>query len=379
MEQIKIKIYGFANVNRKQFFWVYGIISTIFLLLTLYFFFYPNEVQPTDSKTAVFFKQYTVVIFLLSFLGAIMEGQFYWTKFVRKQMDIILEQKTEIEQQKEEITAQRDEIEQQKFAVVSQNEEIEKQRTHIMDSIYYAKRIQKSVLKSDRFELPGMPPHFIFFKPKDIVSGDFYWAKSFGSKILLTAADCTGHGVPGAFMSMLGTAALNDVAHSQQKPEPAEVLNRLRNYITETLESDQAKDGMDMALALIDTEEQLVTFAGANSPAFWVVNGVLTEYKASKMPVGYMLKNPKPFTQTTFSTKEGGMLYLFSDGFMDQFGGEKSRKYLKSNFKNLLIRISELPIDKQKTALYNELQTWMLNHEQVDDMLIIGLQFNTNA
>jgi len=265
--------------------------------------------------------------------------------------------------------------------IVEKNKRIEHQNIAITDSIRYAKRIQTAILPdkqtSNKFE------YFIYFAPKDIVSGDFYWIHHFEKKnrLIVIAADCTGHGVPGAFMSMLGTSFLNEIVGKLDIIHSDMILNRLREYVINTLsqgiregKDDERKDGMDMALASIDLATMKLEFSGANNPLVLISDNQLVEYKPDKMPIGAYVKQDEPFRREEITLKSGDTFYLFSDGFVDQFGGEDGRKYMKKQFKDFLLSIHHESIETQRELLKSEMERWMDGYEQIDDQLVIGMK-----
>lgn len=293
-------------------------------------------------------------------------------KVLEVQRDELAQINIEITQQKEEIEAQRDEIETQRDHIFKQNEEI-------TQSIEYAKRIQTAVMPTKDSINAILPEHFILFKPRDIVSGDFYWMAKKNNKIVVAAADCTGHGVPGAFMSMLGISFLNEIVIGDGETKPSSILNRLRRLIKGTLsqtgKEGESKDGMDIALCVIDLEAKKLEFAGAYNPLYLIRNSELIEIKADKMPVGIYLQEKDSFTNNDVIFESGDIIYLFSDGYVSQFGGEYGRKYMAKPFKKMLAIISEKPMDKQCEMLEQEFEEWRGYNPQVDDILVIGVKF----
>lgn len=267
-----------------------------------------------------------------------------------------------------------------------QNEEISRQRDQIMaqkqaitDSIQYASRIQSALLPPEKVLSNLLPDdHFIFFKPRDIVSGDFYWFAEADNKIIAAAADCTGHGVPGAFMSMLGVTFLTEIVNKIEDLKANEILNELRANVIKSLhqtgKENEAKDGMDIALSIIDLENMELQFAGAYNPLYLIRNGELIQTKANKMPIGIYFRGEKPFTNNTIKIKKGDILYMFSDGFVDQFGGEQGRKFMAKNFKNLLLSIHKNSMAEQKEILNKELIKWRGSIEQIDDIIVLGIK-----
>ena len=263
-------------------------------------------------------------------------------------------------------------IEQQKFSLEQKNKEI-------IDSITYAKRIQDAMLTSESYIAEGIKKlnaeNFIVFKPKDIVSGDFYWFHIDHNVLYYMTADSTGHGVPGGFMSMLGINLLSEIVIERKIKDPGTILNQLRDEIIRSLKTDEgySMDGMDAVFCKIDIEKQTLEYASANNSIYHIRSGVLTEYKSQKMPVGYM-ENFIPFKTGSLSLEKGDVIYTFTDGFADQFGGEKGKKFKYSQLKNNLISISKQPLNEQKKILDTTFENWKGELEQVDDVCVIGFK-----
>jgi len=279
--------------------------------------------------------------------------------------------KQQIEENLELIRYQKQELEEQYQFVTRQNMEI-------VESMNYARRIQNALLPSEETLNKLVKEYFVLFKPKEIVSGDFYWVTHKKGKIMMAAADCTGHGIPGAFMSMLGIAFLNEIANTITNSSPANILNILREHVIHTLKQDKqtrtTMDGLDIALCVIDTDKNEIQFAGANNPLYVVHNGQLIEYPADKMPIGYAHAYHK-FTNKTIKLVKGDTFYIFSDGYMDQFGGKKNKKFKPHRFKQLIKSIHDKPMNEQKEILYLTLEEWKGNFEQIDDIIIIGFRY----
>ncbi len=258
------------------------------------------------------------------------------------------------------------------------NELITKQKQEITDSIKYASRIQSAVLPSSGFISGALPEHFVLFMPRDIVSGDFYWMTRKNDKIVLVAADCTGHGVPGAFMSMLGVSFLYEIVNKENVLQPAEIINHLRNHIKTTLSQtgklEEQKDGMDISLCVIDSQQKSLEWAGAYNPLYQIRNGELKEYKADKMPVAVHLNDHMPFTNHEIEIQDGDAFYMFSDGYADQFGGAEGRKFMSKKFKELLTSIYDKPMTDQREIIQSAHLNWKGEHDQVDDILVIGFR-----
>ena len=273
-----------------------------------------------------------------------------------------------LEQKVRERTA---EIERQKNEIAAQQKEI-------MDSIHYAQRIQRAVLPKYEKINEMLPENFILYLPRDIVSGDFYWMKSIGDMVIFAAADCTGHGVPGAFMSMLGVSFLNEIVSREEKLTAGTILQRLRDLVKTTLsqtgKEGEAKDGMDIALIIFDRKKRKCQFSGAYNPLYLIRNSELTEVKADRMPIGIYQVKEKEFTNNEVQLQKGDCLYVFSDGFADQIGGDKGKKFLSKTMKDLLIQIHGEPMNRQKEILQKTLADWMGGFSQVDDVLVAGLR-----
>jgi serine phosphatase RsbU (regulator of sigma subunit) len=276
-------------------------------------------------------------------------------------------------------------LQQQKEETERQKEIVEQQKTSITDSIRYAKRIQSAMLPPQELVDDTLPDSFILYLPRDIVSGDFYWLRRLSeNRIILSVADCTGHGVPGAFMSMLGMSMLNDIASVnlekiiKNKFTPADILNEMRERIKGSLRQTgregEARDGMDMSLCLIETDTGKLTYAGANNSIYIVNNETLTELKATRNPIGIYL-NELGFANNTVTLEPGSVVYMFSDGFSDQIGSSGG-KFLSKNFKGLLSRISHLPLEEIRNTIYEAHLEWRGEEEQVDDILVAGFRFS---
>lgn len=302
------------------------------------------------------------------------------TKTIEEQKKVLEKQRDELAQTNEEILQQKEEIEAQRDEIEAQNDHISKQNLEMTQSIEYAKRIQTAVMPKTAQIDAILPDHFILFKPRDIVSGDFYWMAKKDGKIVIAAADCTGHGVPGAFMSMLGISFLNEIVNVRNETRPNQILNNLRDSIKSTLsqtgKEGESKDGMDIALCTIDLEARKLQFAGAYNPLYLIRNGELIEVKADKMPVGIHLAEKESFTLNEVEFQKNDCIYIFSDGYVSQFGGEYGRKFMAVPFKKLLAILSEKTMVKQGEMLDQEFEDWRGFNAQVDDILVIGVKFS---
>ncbi|NOU16624.1 MAG: SpoIIE family protein phosphatase [Bacteroidales bacterium] len=301
------------------------------------------------------------------------------TKTIEEQKNVLEVQRDELARTNEEILQQKEEIEAQRDEIEAQNDHISKQNLEMTQSIEYAKRIQTAVMPTPDLVQSILPEHFILFKPRDIVSGDFYWMTKTDGKIIIAAADCTGHGVPGAIMSMLGISFLNEIVKVRNETKPNLILNNLRDSIKSTLsqtgKEGESKDGMDIALCTIDLDAKKIEFAGAYNPMYLIRNGELVEIKADKMPVGIHMVEKESFTHNEIEFKKDDCIYIFSDGYVSQFGGDSGRTYKSVPFKKLLAIISEKPMAKQGEMLEQEFEEWRGYNPQVDDILVIGVKF----
>ena len=265
----------------------------------------------------------------------------------------------------------------QKTIIEQQKELVEEQKKDITDSIQYAENIQRALLP-DAKQLSLIPDGFVLFQPKDIVSGDFYWMQHHNNVVYLAACDCTGHGVPGAFMSMIGSSQLDEAVIEKGLRKPNEIFYEVRkgfiNALKQTGEKGQQKDGMDATLIAWDKNNKL-QFSVANNPLFFIRNGELLETKPDKQPVGFYTGEQKPFTHHELTLEKGDTVYIFSDGYHDQFGGPKDKKFMIKNFKKLLLSIHDKSMNEQKTILEETMSQWKGDTEQVDDILVIGVRF----
>lgn len=258
--------------------------------------------------------------------------------------------------------------------ITEQQKKIEKSLLKISDSINYAQRIQKSLLKGEELLSKYLAGNFIIFRPKETVSGDFYWIKENHSKLYLLAADCTGHGVPGAFVSMLGIAFLNEI-FIRRNDTAAKILEKLRNKFKETFKQQgkDRPDGMDAALCIIDFKNKKLNFAGAHNPLIRLRNDEILEYKATANSIGFNHKE-KEFQDVSFEIKKGDRYFIFSDGYADQTGGDKMRKITKRTLKELFLNYNSSDLNLMKIELEKYLDNWMMKTTQVDDILVIGIE-----
>lgn len=318
----------------------------------------------------------------------------------KKANNIISQKNDELEQANTEILMQRAEIEAQRDMVVDQKKEIERVHEELTGSIRYAQQIQMALLPSKNKLIDIFDDHFVFFKPRDIVSGDFYWATQVEDKSVFCIADCTGHGVPGAFMSMLGISLLNQIVQTEKVVNPVLILERMRNYIIHILqqEKDQSysKDGMDVAVCVYDKNNNKIQYSGANVPLFIISeNGhsdisnipepetektekmgrqfQITEIKPDKMPIG-IFERLDPFTGHEITIKPGTCLYLVSDGITDQFGGDDNKRFTTKRLRELLLQCAGFPLQEQRVIIEKAYLIWKKTYEQLDDATIVGVK-----
>jgi len=285
------------------------------------------------------------------------------------QRERILEMK--VLERTEEVVRQKEEVERQSKKVV----ELYK---NVTDSIRYAKRLQESILPPDRRIRELLPNSFVYYRPKDIVSGDFYWFERAADKVLFAAVDCTGHGVPGAFMSLVGHNGLNQAVKERGRTRPSEILSELNRIAFDALHKDRdhslVRDGMDMALCSYDPARMVLEYAGANCPLYLVRHGEVLHFAPDKNAIGSFDLDGKHFTDHRIKLLAGDMVYVFSDGYADQFGGPKGKKFLYRRFRELLVEISALDMETQRSKVHEAFNTWRGAHEQVDDILVIGVR-----
>lgn len=262
--------------------------------------------------------------------------------------------------------------------IVAQKDDIEEKNKDIMSSIRYAQRIQEAVSPQKKLMEKVFPDHFVLWKPRDIVSGDFYWMMQKNGKAIIAAADCTGHGVPGAFMSIMGISFLNEIANNKDVNTAAEALNQLRHNVITSLNQEgsetDTKDGMDISLCVYDFDNMMMQFAGAYNPLYMIREGELSVIKADRMPIGVHERDHKLFTNMEFSIHKNDIYYILSDGYVDQFGGQDGKKFMTKRFKELLLEIYTKPMPEQKEILWNTLVEWRGPIEQIDDIIVIGIK-----
>jgi serine phosphatase RsbU (regulator of sigma subunit)/Flp pilus assembly protein TadD len=270
-------------------------------------------------------------------------------------------------------------IEEQKQTVEHQKYVVEEQNKDITDSIRYAERIQSAILPPEKQWYSVFPQSFVFYKPKDILSGDFYWIEQKGDLVFVAAADCTGHGVPGALISIVNYNLLNKAVLEKDLNDPADILNYVNHQLIlslhQTYQESSVKDGMDISLCVLNTKTLEMHFAGANNPIYVIKNKELTQVNADKFPVGAFIEDQiQSFTTKKMQLQKNDLLYLFSDGYADQFGGDKGKKFKYKQLKDVLLDNQNLPLQEQYSVLENRFTTWKGKLEQVDDVLVIGIR-----
>ena len=262
--------------------------------------------------------------------------------------------------------------------IIQQKELVEEKQKEVIDSITYAKRIQTALLASDTLLSENLNDYFVFYKPKDIVAGDFYWATKLEDKFIYITGDCTGHGVPGAFMSLLNISILNETIKEKKIIKPDLILNTVRGEIINALNpkgsTEESKDGMDCVAIVIDKKAKTLEYAAANNAFYFLRNGQLTIYKADKMPVGKSHDSHVPFTYNKIDIQKNDLIYTFTDGFADQFGGPLGKKFKYKQFSELIVSIQALPLTEQLHLLNKHFDEWKGALGQVDDVCVIGIR-----
>ncbi len=290
----------------------------------------------------------------------------------------VKERTQEVVMQKEEIEAQKEEIETQLEMATQQRDTISVQNEQILDSIRYAERIQLAILPPDKTLSKSLADHFILFKPRDIVSGDYYWTSQKDGKLLIAVADCTGHGVPGALLSVMGISSLNEIVSRSESLNAARILEELRTYIVRSLHQTgtryEARDGIEIALCIIDPDKLTLEFSGANRPLYLVRDKEVIQYRGNRMPIGLYEQKLAPFTTQSVSLQKNDAVYLFSDGYVDQLGGPKRKTFRVINFRKLLTQIQDRSMEEQKQILLEQHQSWKGETEQIDDILVLGFR-----
>lgn len=341
-----------------------------------------RELQDSELKRQKTIIYSVVIGMIMAIVFAFLMVQRF--RITRRQKKIIEKQKEIVDEKNLLLNKQNEEIKTQHEIVVKQKEHIEEIHKKLTDSINYAKKIQDAILPDKDTMNRFLGEHFILYQPKDIVSGDFYWVTKINEWLIVTVADCTGHGVPGAFMSMLGVSFLNEIVRKKEVNKASQVLNEMRKEVILALQQHcietEQKDGMDISLFVINTNTYECQWAGANNPLIILKttncsekSWELLEIKSDKMPIG-IYPVMKEFTNYEFSLNKGDIIYLFTDGFYDQFGFVNGKKFLYKRFKELILNTATYPIKEQKQYLLQALKDWKGHAEQTDDITVLGLQ-----
>jgi len=360
MEDLKIEVWGVFLLTRRQVLIFEMVFFIFFSALTVFLFSYDFKYHAGEDYYN-FHAEYAKYASLTCIILIIIETQFLWQRITKAHLNLIQKQKQKIEQQNKNIN----------------------------DSLNYASRIQTALLPSNKKMNSVLNDHFIYYKPRDIVSGDFYWLNEINDKIIIAAADCTGHGVPGAFVSLLGISFLNEIVQGivddNKLIKPAVVLNELRNKIVSAIsnkeEDDENYDGMDISICIIDRKSRTMCFAGALLPVYIAKirkneneDNKLIQLRGDIFPIGMSDFENYSYKNKRIELDEGDVFYMFSDGYADQFGGKKGRKFLTSNFKKLLANIAHFPLEEQKNKLHENINKWKGNNAQIDDIMVLGIK-----
>jgi len=358
MDDLKIKVWGLFYLSRKQTLIFELIFLTLFILLTVFLFSYEFP-KHLDSAAFNFHGKYAKYISLICTFLIVVETQYLWSKFTKAQLDKIEVQKVQIE----------------------------KQNKDLKDSIKYASRIQSALLPSSTKMERLLNNHFLYFKPRDIVSCDFYWVDEYQEKTIVAVADCTGHGVPGAFVSVLGISFLNDIVQKASFTEvdlnPATILDELWEKMIGALAKSEAEestyDGMDISICIIDKKNSTLEYSGAIHPIYVVRNKAeegkkLEQYRTDIHSISMLQSKKHTYSRVNVEIAKGDMIYMLSDGYADQFGGTDGKKFLPLNLKKLLTKIADEPLERQHLSLKEKMTKWKGNYRQIDDMLILGIR-----
>ncbi len=361
---------------------IYGVAVNIGTYLTLY----TDTIPLNQAGLLVILALHIIFILVTKFRYDILKRNFLHNLLLQEQKEEIEQQRNNlllmnehVNQQKEEILAQRDAIEQKNETLENTLQNLAKKNNNITASITYAKRIQEAMLPSMQVFRRLLPESFVFYLPRDIVSGDFYWIVQKDGWTVVAAVDCTGHGVPGAFMSIAGEAMLRQIVEVQNVIRPDLILNELHVKVRKALRQgeSQNRDGMDVAICAYHPQKNILQFAGAQNQLIYVKEGKLQRIRGDRQPIGGLQREAeRVFNYHELEITTPTMCYLFSDGYQDQFGGAAGRKFMHHRFKDLLHRIHTLPFEEQAKKLGETLQLWMYEggETQLDDILVIGFR-----
>ncbi len=331
--------------------------------------------QPTTSEIPIIVLSATESLNSAYEAGA---NDFISKPFQKYELLIKVRSALNLVQKIKEIRSQKTELEKKHQEVIKQHDKIAQQQKDIIDDIHYSKRIQRAILRTNQYIKKVIPEHFILNLPRNIVSGDFYWVGELDNKHIIAVADCTGHGISGAFMTMAGTAFLNEILNTKSAHTAGEILFELRRLVMKLLkqkgEEGEAADGMDISLIILDKNNRILQYAGANNPLYIIHNEELQIIKGDRMPIGIHMLFEKPFTDCQMEIHSGDMIYLFTDGYADQFGGPNNKKFRYRQFQELLLQIHKQPMEKQNEELFRTITHWKGKNNQVDDILILGFR-----
>ncbi len=353
--------------------------------IIFYFWLYAETIPPNNAGLLVIIALEVIFVLVIKFRYDILKRNFlnsmllqHQKEEIEKQRNNLLELNEEIHQQKEEILSQRDAIEQKRAELEKTLQKLAKKNANITASITYAQRIQEAMLPNLNTIQSFFPHAFVLYKPRDIVSGDFYWVKEKNGWVIFAAADCTGHGVPGAFMSITGDAILSQIVEVQGITAPAEILNQLHIRIRSGLKQKEThnRDGMDIAVCAYNFATRELCFAGAQNQLLYVQNGEMKRLRGNRQPIGGLQRETERiFTNHSIHITVPTMCYLFSDGYQDQFGGKDGRKFMNHRFRELLLANHQKPAAEQERILDETLNQWISegNEQQIDDILVMGV------
>lgn len=348
--------------NKKRIYWIYYFIVILSFCITLYYYQNFEPFMPADSIDELKWVHYSnvfIVVFVMMY--AIVR---FFSSLNGEYEDVLLKKQQLLEERNFEISTQKDII--------------EESHKKISKSINYASKIQTAAMPTDEEFCKLFPENFILYKPRDVVSGDFYWVREIDNLKIIAVADCSGHGVPGAFVSMLGISFLNEIVRKKEDLTAGKILDKLRIKIKTSLKQthdfESSKDGMDIALLILDTEKNEAQFAGANNPLIRIKNNELSIVKPTKNPIGIYIVE-KDFTNNVFNYSENEYFYMFSDGFSVQIGGEKNQKYMSRRFREFILKNHKLEMQKQLHIFNEEIENWRGKNEQLDDILVVGIKY----
>lgn len=379
--------YASASVPAQNLF-IYNLnYSALFIVAALYVLMHWAHFSTIVLISGVLYSAFFVSLQNIDFFTVVEKGALLlftvafasiglaWYRFTTFKKEFFL--RHALEESNYKLSEQNVELEAQQKQILMQKDNIEEKNKNITASINYGQRIQQAMLPPLKDIQTALPDSFILFRPRDIVSGDFYWFKEIEDKIFISAVDCTGHGVPGAFMSMIGNELLHKVVTDFGITEVDKVLEQLNKSVRKALKQEDThnRDGMDMTLVGIHKNAPTIEFAGAKNPIYYVQNETMHQIKGDKTPIGGMkIKRQEEYTKHLIDVSQPTTFYLFSDGFQDQFGGPDNKRFMTKRFRDLLLDIHSYPMEEQKNLLEKALEDWMQDEEQLDDILVIGVK-----